>query len=392
MQTSPYTPGTIAHDIIGRDSQIEQIQQQLALLATFPRFMGRIEVYVGSRGVGKTSLLRRAQHYAEELGFHTVWVTAGDSPFIAEVIASLQKYMHGWTSQAAKALKVMLQSLSVSIAGISFHGAGVGEETKSAHNVDGIATGGLGRQLQEVLEKASEAAKAQKKKGLAIFIDEIQAADTQGLRAFAYAWQHMQSEAKELPMIAMTAGLSHTQDVITDAVSFAERFRYVHLDNLSAEDSREVIERLAMNKNVRWEEQAVAKALSHAGGYPYFLQLIGDLAWEYAGNPDPGAMVLETHVDKALVDFQTSRDAFFRARWMKASEKEIELMIAIASHKQQPVKRSDVAAQLGVPTSAISMARRSLMDKGLIESTAHGYMEFTAPGFAQYIRTMAGTE
>ena len=45
----------------------------------------------------------------------------------------------------------------------------------------------------------------------------------------------MQSESPDAPLMTVCAGLSHTQDVITDAVSFAERFEYTYLENLSRE-------------------------------------------------------------------------------------------------------------------------------------------------------------
>ena len=64
----------------------------------------------------------------------------------------------------------------------------------------------------------------------------------------------------------------------------------------------------------------------------------------------------------------------------------------MASLSDGDVKRKEVAAAMGVPSTAISMARQSLMDKGLIEATSHGRMRFTAPGLAQYIRDYVAAE
>lgn len=366
MQPSPYTPGAVAREIIGRDKQLTSIQRSLAMLVSFPRLEGRIQVFVGPRGVGKTSLLRTAQHEAERLGLHTVWVTAGDGNFLEELLSQFSRYAHRWTDTAS----------------FSFAGVTLNNKTQESP-----VRAGWGRQLQAVLEKAGESAQKNSHKGLVILIDEIQAADHEGLRALAYAWQHMQSENPDLPLIALTAGLSHTQDVITDAVSFAERFRYVHLNNLDETASLTALTRPAELHGVHWAPEATDAALRLASGYPYFLQLIGDLSWIAAGDPDPGGIILPTHVNTAREDFSSVQETLFRSRWMKATEREIDIMVAMAQLGDGPVRRGDIAKQMGARTTDISMARRSLMDKGLVDSPQHGFLEFTAPGFAEFVRS-----
>ena len=80
------------------------------------------------------------------------------------------------------------------------------------------------------------------------------------------------------------------------------------------------------------------------------------------------------------------RSAFFRARWQKATPVEALLLQAMAQVGDGPVKRADIAAAMGRGSNELSMARRSLMDKGLIDAPQHGYLEFTAPGFADFVR------
>ncbi|MCH6196570.1 ATP-binding protein [Corynebacterium mastitidis] len=367
MQPSPYTPGAVAREVIGRDKHLTAIQRHLSMLVNFPRLEGRIQVFVGPRGVGKTSLLRTAQHEAERLGLHTVWVTAGDGSFLEELLLQFSQYARRWQDTAAQALGSLV--------------SGTRPASPSRHN--------LGRQIQAVLEKAGETARKHSHKGLVIFIDEIQATDHEGLRALAYAWQHMQSEAPKLPLIALTAGLSHTQDVITDAVSFAERFHYAHLGNLDAQASRTALTRPAKSVGVEWSQEALAQALEHASGYPYFLQLIGDLSWQAACDPDPGGLIKAHHVRTAHEDFSIERETLFRSRWMKATNRETDIMVAMAKQGDGPVRRGHIAQELGIRTTDLSMARRSLMDKGLVDAPQHGFLEFTAPGFAEFVRRTA---
>lgn len=383
MQPSPYTPGQVASAVPGRDAQIEAIRERLAYVGQFHRFAGRIRVDVGPRGVGKTSLLRAMQAEADGLGFVTVWITAGDGPFLVALIEEFEKLANSWKDKARDAVLAALKTLTVSIGGVAIStGADGKTETRQ---------GSAGRALQDVIVSTGREVAAHHT-GLVLFVDEIQSADGQGLRALAYAWQHMQSEARDLPAAAFTAGLGHSQDVITDAVSFGERFHYNHIKNLDAVAARSALVVPAHGQGVTWDDDALASVLAESQGYPYFLQLFGDYMWRAAGFPDPGGTLTSSHLQSATAEFANARFDFFRARWTKASEREAELLAAMASLGDGRQRRMDIAKALGVPTTAISMARRSLMDKGLIEATSHGYLSFTAPGFAQFVRDQVGAD
>lgn len=384
MQPSPYTPGQVATTIPGRGAQIEAMRERLGYVSQFHRLAGRIRVDVGPRGVGKTSLLRTMQADAKTAGFESVWITAGDGPLLAALTDEFEELATSWKDRAGETVRAALKTLRVSIGGISLgtgaeHGPGLTRRTSA------------GRALQDVIVPTGREV-AKHHAGLALFIDEIQSADSDGLRALGYAWQHMQSEAADLPAVVFTAGLSHSQDVITNAVSFGERFDYNHLSGLDGAAARFALTAPAGDKSVQWDNNALEAALEKGQGYPYFIQLIGEHMWQAAGHPDPGAVLTAAHFERAAQRFDTARHDFFRARWVKASDREAELLTAIASLGDGPQRRMDVARVLGVPTSAISMARSSLMDKGLIETIKHGYLSFTAPGFAQFVREQTGLD
>lgn len=282
MQRSPYTPGEVAEEVFGRELILEELKRDLAFITIEPRLAGRIRVFAGPRGVGKTSLLRAAQADAEKLGFKSVFITAGDGPLLLSLIEAIKDDAATWSSSVKDKLLDVLESASLQFGPVTVEdGALAGRQAGSSQ----------GRHLQRVLEAAGKSAAAQGK-GLVLLIDEIQGADPNGLRALAYAWQQMQSENRSLPMATYTAGLSHSQDVITDAVSFAERFKYQHLQNLSREDAMEALRLPAEKKGVSWSEGALEAALELAGGYPFFLQVAGDETWRAAGYPGAG-----THIE-----------------------------------------------------------------------------------------------
>ena len=344
MQPSPYTPGEIAPEVFGREQILEDIRRDLAFIIVEPRFVGRIHVFAGPRGVGKTSLLRAAQADAAAKGFDTLWVTAGDGPLLGALVEALEEVSSTWQGSLVDALRTLIKSAKVEVAGVSVGGATPPTQPEA---------GSQGRRLQKLLAAAGEAAR-QRSRGLILFIDEIQSADAEGIKALAYAWQHMQSEQRDLPMAAYTAGLSHTQDVVTDAVSFAERFGYQHLHNLTHAQAGDALASLAAAKGVRWSADALEAALGFAGGYPYFMQVIGDEAWRAAGFPGPGTVLEVPQVEAAGEGFNQMRQTFFRARWKKATPAEARMLRAMAAAGESvgdgPVKRS--AKQWGaIPTT-----------------------------------------
>lgn len=379
MQPSPYTPGSVAKETYGREKHMKNLRRELAFLAQFQELVGRVSVFVGPRGVGKTSLLRAAQREAENIGINTIFVTAGDGPFVQELMLALEELSETWHTEAKDYFRGLIKSLRITLGGFSI---------EAPQTNDG-ASRNLGRQLQELLTSAGDNS-SKKGKGLLILIDEIQAAGPEGMRAFAYAWQHMQAENPDLPAMTIAAGLSHAQDAITDAVSFAERFRYVYLSNLDGPAAQNALTQPAKAQRVTWSETALSLALSSVQGYPYFLQVIGDETWADANYPSAGYQITEENVSNGLLEFNEIRQSFFRARWAKATPKEQEVLRAMARLGGGRVSRSDIACELGISTQTLSQPRANLIDKGLVSSPEHGFLEFTAPGFAEYVLAVDG--
>ena len=387
QQRSPYTPGAVAHHLPGRDVHLTRVSVHLTNLSVYRQLDGRVHVFVGPRGVGKTSLLRVAQRDAQQRTFTTVWATGGDSVSLSVDLANeFDKLVTAtWTDTAKAALAKTLNTVRLNF-GVASLQLGTPEDT------DSTEFRGAARALQEAITAAARGVMEAGSAGLVVFVDELQAADPVGIRALAYAWQHMQAEAADLPAAVFAAGLSHTQDTVAKAVSFGERFEYRHLNNLDRDDATLALTAPALGVGVGWEQGALEAVLDETQGYPYFLQEFGDKMWEAAGYPGPGGALTAQHFPTARDQFIVARNMLFRSRWKQASPAEVKFITAMASRGDGAVKRREVAEALGTTSTAISMARQSLMDKGLIEQATRGSMRFTAPGFAQYIRDYADVD
>lgn len=379
MQPSPYTPGETAKEIPGRERQLRDIAGTLALVATDGRFGGRIRVDIGPRGVGKTSLLRRVQRTATELGLATVFVTAGNGVLTADLADEIDQLTKRWGRGDALAERISEVKLMAGVPGL-----GSVEITGGRGKAPGAT-----RAFRELVADAAHCATQDADyRGLVLLVDEFQAADTESLRTIAYAWQELQSHTHPVPAAFLAAGLSHTPDVVTSAVTHSERFQYKPMQDLDPPQTREALTSPAADLGVTWATDAMESVVERAQGYPYFIQLYGDEVWRAAGFPDRGDRLTTAHLDAAQKIVDVDLTELYRTRWAKASAKEREILSVMAEFPETDVPRRHVAAELGVESTALSMARQSLLDKGIVDAPEHGKLAFTVPGFGRYVRSV----
>ena len=389
MIPSPYTPGAAPSVLAGRREQLEAAEADLAVVATYGRFQGRVRVDIGSRGVGKTSLLKAVRESAAEVGMVTAWVTArADESLVTSLVHALAGELEriGVDVVRRTPWRERLERLSVEL------GAGpakAGVEVDVAPAGPGLGQGAASAAFGELVSVGAQAARERGSAGLCLLVDEIQAAPRADLRTLAYAWQELQNALPEPPAVLFAAGLPNAPDVLTAAVTFSERFGFRTLERLGESDAAEALEVPAAQHEVTWTPDLLAAVVALAQGYPYFLQLYGDALWRRA-RPAPGDDLDLAHLDAAHADVERELETMFRARWAKATPGERRLLAAMAALGDDAVRRGEVAERMGVGTNDLSVARRSLLDKGLIEVVARGMLRFTVPGFAAFVRAESG--
>lgn len=381
MQPSPYTPGEIARAVPGRGDLLAEFEERLSVLIDLQRLVGRIHVIHGERGIGKTSLLRAYQRRAEERGALCIWVTAGErSGLITQIIKAIRSATTRWPRAAAAAVGKHLDQVTVSV-GIP----GIATVTTTT---DGeLETSEFeARELEAALRVLTK--NHDRVPALILFIDEIQSADAAGIRTLAYAWQHLQAEAPDLPAAVYAAGLPNAPEQIAAAVTFSERFAYRPLEMLSTGAQVAALREPAAALGVTWTPEALERTSELAAGYPYSVQLYGDAAWVAAGRPDPGASIVAEHIDHARTIVDRDMDVLFAARWANTTAAEQRFLGALAwlQEGDEGVERSLVAGVQGKTTTGISTLRSQLLEKGLIQAEGRGRIRITIPGFLQFVR------
>jgi hypothetical protein len=378
VQPSPYTPGEVSRGVPGRTKQLAELEERLSFLVDLRRLVGRIRVDHAPRGYGKTSLLREYQRRSVERGLLVIWVTAGEPVgLIAQIAEEIDRQTASWAATARARIRAVLDSLTVTV--------GVPGISKVTGTLGGrpVADPPGARAFEDVVRETADHGH-----GAVFLVDEIQAADPKGIRTLVYAWQHLQAEGSSVPAAVFAAGLPNAPEAIAAIVTFSERIAYRSLGVLSRDAEEIALVAPARALGVIWTPPAIELALSVAQGYPYSLQLIGDSSWTAAGRPDPGGIIDVDEVRHGRLLMQEDLQALFRARWAGCTPAEQRVLRAMAAHRQSPIPRVAIAAALGVSTNQLSTSRARLIDKGLIQPAERGTLEFTIPGFDEFIRQL----
>jgi hypothetical protein len=379
---NPYAPGAGLQppELAGRDKLIEEAAIDMDRLLERRPTKGMM--LLGLRGVGKTVLLNRLHHMADEKGIHTAKIEAPEGGTLPQLLApelrrilyglDLQSAAGGRLRQAVSALRNFVGAFKVKVGDIEF-----GMEPTPGH----ADTGNLEQDLPDLIEAVAEAAK-ERDSAIAIFIDEVQYLSHQELAALIVACHEIAQ--RNLPFLFIGAGLPQLAALAGNAKSYAERlFTYSQMGPLEPGAAREALVHPAQNLGVAFDDAAVVEMLRVTECYPYFLQEWGFHVW----NAAPTSPIRRIDVEHAKPDIMAHLDAnFFRVRFDRLTALQQKYLRAMAQLGPGPYKTGDIAATLGVRAAAIATIRQQLIDKGMVWSQRHGETAFTVPMFDTFIK------
>jgi hypothetical protein len=145
----------------------------------------------------------------------------------------------------------------------------------------------------------------------------------------------------------------------------------------------------AAELTVGFESDGLARLVDLTASYPYFVQLYAEEAWKAAGTPSdrPGTVITTEDVEAAADPARRRLDeGLYRIRFEKASEAEQTYLVAMAAIGDNRVPSGEVARRLGRTAQEASPLRERLMQKVIVYSPAYNVLEFSVPGFADYVR------
>ncbi len=378
---NPYRPGagTPPPILAGRQDEIEAIANLLGRLGA-----GKGErslVLTGLRGVGKTALLWVAEETAESQGWigATIEARAGID-FRAALAERAWVILRQLENRGA--VREVLARLAATITRLGVREPASGLELSVEVGAAGPRQGALEADTVELLRTVALAAR-DTGTGVLLLLDELQQVEADGLEALCAAMQDV--GRRELPLALVGAGLPPLRGQLLSAKTYAERlFGYRELGPLSEEAATAALVEPArsIDPGLEFDPHALAALLTACHGYPYFIQVFGHAAWKVASGPTLDRAAAEEAL--TLGRRELERD-LYAGRWQRASDRARSYMREMAGLGDGPVSSGQVASAFGGHRGA-APTRDRLIDDGLIFSPARGEVEFTVPGFANYIR------
>jgi hypothetical protein len=388
---NPYAPGagTPPPELAGRDELREQVATAIARVR-----IGRAAksvLMVGLRGVGKTVLLDQMRREAEATGVRTLRIEAPEERSLPALLApQLRLALLGLNrieaakhvaTRALRALTGFVRALKATYADIE---VGLDFDTEPGLADNGDLEGDLTALLEHVGLAAKTADTA-----LVMFIDELQYVVETQFAALISAL-HRCSQA-QLPIMLVGAGLPQLRGRAGNAKSYAERlFDYPFVGPLPPQAAADAIVIPASHEGVMINPDAVHLILTHAQGYPYFLQEWGKHTWAAAQSSPITVDDVLRATEAAIAHLDES---FFRVRFDRLTPHEKKYLRAMATLGAGPHRSGDIAERLKRPVSSQAPVRNGLINKGMIWSPNHGDTAFTVPLFDAFMkRIMPGDD
>ena len=379
---NPFAPGAGSRppELVGRDKILEAAR--VACGRAINGRNARSIMLLGLRGTGKTVLLNEIGRIAKEEGLLVSKVESPERESLARLLyPEMRKVMRSLSSvEAAKQIANRgLKGLRgfASIFKIDIGGIEIGVEPEP-----GLAdSGNLQYDLPDLFTVIGEAAQAAGK-GWILLIDEVQYLSEADLSALIVSIHRMSQEG--LPILMVGAGLPQVARLAGEAKSYAERlFLYPEVGALDQLSAIQAIQKPIMEEEASIDAAALGSIVDRTQGYPFFLQEWASTAWNNAEGPE----ITVDDVDHSYAETLASLDAgFFRVRIDRLTPSEVQFVKAMSSLGDGPYAIADIAKALGRPQSSLGPTRANIIAKGMIYSTDHGYLNFTVPLFAEYMR------
>ncbi|MBN8806092.1 MAG: ATP-binding protein [Sphingopyxis terrae] len=379
---NPFAPGAGSRppELAGRDAILEAAR--ISCGRAVKGRSARSIILLGLRGTGKTVLLNEIGRNAEQEGLLVSRVESPEGESLARLLyPEMRKVMRSLSGvEAAKQLATRgLKGLRnfASIFKIEMAGVEVGVEPEA-----GLAdTGDLQYDLPDLFTLIGKAAQAAGR-GWILLIDEVQYLSEADLSALIVALHRISQEG--LPVLLVGAGLPQIARLAGEAKSYAERlFQYPAVGPLDPASARQAVEKPIIDEEASIAPGALDLIIERTKGYPFFLQEWASVVWNNAEGPK----ISFSDADQAYVEtLALLDDGFFKVRIDRLTKAEVQFVKAMAELGDGPYAMSDIAQSMKRTQKSLGPARASIISKGMIFSADHGYLDFSVPLFAEFMR------
>lgn len=326
---------------------LSRIVQTGIIMEDFNRERPANQAYVitGVRGSGKTVALTSLAKY---FSGKEEWIVLELNPS-SNLLESL----------AAKLYSTAKIHSLFSLSEFNFSLLGIG-----ASITTGIPVTDMETAIEEMLKKV-------KRIGRRVLITMDEVTNHPKMREFIHAFQIFIRH--EHPLFLIMTGLYESVYRLQNdkALTFLYRAPKIELKFLSlAEVAHSYAEVFQLS------EKEASEMAKMTRGYPYAFQILGYLRWE---SPDRTLEALIPDYDQYLENY------VYEKIWSELPGKEKEIVIAIASHHTRVV---EIREDLKMQPNELSVYRKRLARRGIVDIGTYGYMFLTLPRFGEIIQLL----
>lgn len=371
MARNPFTPtfGVSPPLLVGRSDLLEDFT---AALEDGPGAPGRVTLYTGARGTGKTVMLNEVEDLARQQGWRVISETA--TPGFAARLVS--EHLPGLLREIdPEDTKTELTGISAPM-GLG----GASWQTTEPHQV----VPALRTQITAACDLLAETGS-----GLLLTLDEVHHHQVAELRELASILQHLVREEREIMFAG--AGLPSTvSTVLNDEVlTFLRRADRHSLGRVSLDEVAIAIQEPIGEASRKISDALARRAAEATNGYPFLIQLVGYHIWRQqprhkhvsVADVNAGIIAARRRVG-SLVHEPAIADLSDVAR---------TFLLAMAQD-DGPSRMSDIAARLDVDRNYAGQYRLRLIATELIEPAGRGRVDFTMPYLRDYLREHAALD
>lgn len=337
---------------------------------------------LGLRGTGKTVLLNEIGRNAEQQGLLVSRVKSPEGESLARLLYPEMRKVMRALSGVESAKQLAARGLSglrnfASIFKIEIAGVEIAIDPEP-----GLAdTGDLQYDLPDLFTLIGKAAQAAGR-GWLLLIDEVQYLSEADLSALIVSMHRISQDG--LPVILVGAGLPQIARLAGEAKSYAERlFQYPAVGALDEVSAGQAVEKPILEEDARIAPDALQTIVTRTKGYPFFLQEWASVVWNNSDGPE----ITFADVDCSYAETLALLDAgFFKVRIDRLTKVEVQFVKAMAELGDGPYAMADIALAMQRTQKSLGPARSNIISKGMVYSTDHGYLDFTVPLFAEFMR------
>lgn len=360
MRSNPFKPGpgVTPPELIGREDSLERIREAVT---DGPGAPGRVALFTGARGIGKTVMLDELEGAFLAAGWLSIAVTA--TPTLLDDLAV----------RVAGHLATQAPAPSRRVTGVTLPGgSGVAFDLADPARAD------LRMMTTDLLDTLSP------DRGLVVTIDEVHGGERNALREVATMSQHLVREDRQFA-IGLAGLPSAVSNLLSDHVlTFLRRADRHDLRALGVDDVEDALRHTVESNGRRLAREAGRVAAESTSGYPFMVQLVGHQMWRAGA----GSTITTDDVERAIPIARTRlREQVHEAALNDLSEVDRVFLRAMAVD-DGPSRVSDIATRLDKGSQYVNTYRGRLASAGVIETPARGRVDFAIPYLRDTLRAM----